>query len=195
MKSLQFHQKRAVKLLHDYSHAKKQVKEEKIALVDSEEELVATEKTQQILQHLAQQIQESAHQKISVIISRCLQTIWPDHGYSFAFCFERKRGRTEAVPTFLRDGKILKNPMRTIGGSCCQVASFAARVAKVVMTRPAPRRLMISDEPFSGLDRVRTRKVRGLLESLAQELSLQIIMVTHNSRLRIGNVISLGEDN
>jgi len=62
-------------------------------------------------------------------------------------------------------------PRQLSGGEAQRVA-----IARALMARP---RLLLLDEPFTGLDPARRRALRGLLETLQAELSLPILCVTH----------------
>ena len=82
---------------------------------------------QETLQHLAQAVQQQAHQKISEVVSFCLSAVFDDP-YQFHIVFERKRGRTEAHLRFQRRGLDL-DPLTASGGGAVDVAAFALRVA------------------------------------------------------------------
>jgi DNA repair exonuclease SbcCD ATPase subunit len=149
---------------------------------------------QQILQSLAAGVQESAHAQIARIVSRCLQTVYGNETYEFRIKFERKRGKTDAVLTFVRDGHEIDDPLNAAGGGVVAVASFGLRLAALVLSRPQPRKLIVSDEPFAGLDKHALRRMAQLIETLSSELGFQFVFVTHNRELMMGRVIELGGD-
>ena len=190
MSSLKSWRKRTNQLLSEYSAAKKIVVNETLALEKAGKELRAAQKAQHILQNIAQQIQQKVHNKIALIVSRCLEAIFAGE-YGFEFEFERKRGRTEAIPVVLHGDKRVYNPMKGVGGSTCQIASMGGRVANLIMTRPARRRYLQLDEPFMALDLQKQEKIRDMIEELSHELALQIVLVTHSETLRCGKVIEL----
>jgi len=162
---------------------------EKVAFSDSTVNLTDAEDAQELLQHSAALIQQLAHQKIASIVSRCLSVIF-DEPYEFKIDFERKRGRTEASLRFVRDG-IAIDPVSACGGGVVDVAAFALRLASLLLTRPAKRRVLVMDEPFRFLSQEYRGRMRGLLESLADEMNVQFIMVTHIDELRCGKVIEM----
>src|SRR4051794_35218072 len=125
---LQAYRKKVNNLLSEYSFAKKQLRVERDELVKAKKQTKAALKTQHILQSLAQQVQEVAHQKIALIVTRCLQIIWQEEAYSFSFKFERKRGKTEATPMLTRGDNSIEDPMGAAGGSVCHVIDFALRI-------------------------------------------------------------------
>jgi ABC-type glutathione transport system ATPase component len=190
-------QKKASKILTEFRHAKKQYKLEKIELKRSNKNLKAASKAQSVLQHIAQQTQEIAHARISSIVTKCLEAVFESESYSFAFEFNRKRGRTEAVPVLRRNGKILRNPLNSAGGGPCQVAGFALRVAYITLAEPQKRRLLVLDEPFSALRSPASERLEGMLIGLSRELGFQFILVPSKGSLdslkQTGKVIRIGD--
>jgi len=138
---------------------------------------------------LAQAVQQKAHEKISSVVSSCLTAVFNDP-YEFKIQFERKRGKTEARLVFVRRG-LEVDPLTASGGGVVDVAAFALRVACLVLHRPRLSRLVVLDEPFKFVSANYQDNVRAMLEELASDLGLQIIMVTHIETLETGKVISL----
>jgi ABC-type molybdenum transport system ATPase subunit/photorepair protein PhrA len=144
---------------------------------------------QEILQHLAQAVQQQAHQRIAKVVSSCLSAVF-DHPYEFRIQFERKRGRTEARLLFSRDG-LEVDPMTAAGGGMIDVAAFALRIACLVLHRPKLSRVVVLDEPFRFVSAQYQPNVRTMLEELAEEMKIQIVFITHNPNLVTGKVIEL----
>lgn len=145
--------------------------------------------TQEILQFVAQAIQQKAHERVAKVVSSCLSSVF-DNPYEFKILFERKRGRTEAKLIFSRDGKEV-DPMEASGGGMIDVAAFALRVACLIMHRPRLRQLLVLDEPFKFVSAEYQNNVRQMVEKLAEDLDLQIIMVTHNEAYKTGKIIEV----
>lgn len=178
------------RMLSQHQHACEQVKEERTALILAEDEMVAAEEAQQVVQHLAQEIQQSAHAQIASVVSRCLEVVFEDP-YEFRIEFERKRGRTEAKLIFVRDG-MEAEPLSASGGGVVDVAAFALRLACIRLARPRTRLLVVMDEPFKFVHpKERRIKVSQMLMALAQEMGVQFIMVTGIDELRTGTVIEI----
>lgn len=154
--------------------------------------LKAEEQARAVLQAVAKRVQEKAHKQIQAVVSRCLAAVF-DNPYTFEIRFEKKRGRTEARPVFVRDGHEY-DPEDGVGGGVLDVAAFGLRVAEVLMQRPAVRRLLILDEPFKfpSLRKGYRERVRDLLVTLADELDFQIVIVTHDPTFEVGWVVDLG---
>jgi DNA repair exonuclease SbcCD ATPase subunit len=183
--------KKADKFIAEYEHAKRTVKEEKIRLKEAKETLKDTLEAQTFLQNVAQQVQESAHGKISEVVTKCLRGVFGKDSYEFRIIFERKRGKTEARIAFYRDGLLLEDPSDESGGGVIDVAAFALRLACLVLSKPPRRRFLALDEPFRFVDREYRPRVRAMLETLSEEMDVQIILVTHDPEFEIGKVVEI----
>lgn len=174
-------------LRDSYRTKKSQLEEEREQLEQARAETTACKQAQEILQHLAQAVQQRAHSRIADVVSVCLSTVF-DRPYQFHIAFDRKRGRTEARLCFMRDGQEL-DPMTAAGGGMVDVAAFALRVSCLCLHKPPLRRLLVLDEPFRFVSETYQDNVRVMLEKLAEEMDLQIVMVTHNQNLATGTII------
>jgi len=135
------------------------------------------EEAQAIAQNIAREMQQQVHTRISVIVTRCLAAVFKDNPYEFAIDFDCKRGKTEARLLFLRDGMILDDPVEEVGGGVIDVAALALRLSCILLSRPRRRRLLVLDEPLKNVRGKQNRKnVRALLEALAEEMGLQIVL-------------------
>ncbi len=161
---------------------KKEIKAKEVA-----DEFVQTvTQAQQAIQEVAQQVQQQAHKQVARVVSKCLSAVF-EQPYQLKIDFERKRGRTEAEFVYLCEGRKVA-PRQTSGG-VLDVAALALRLASLVLTIPQARRLLVLDEPFQGLSSKNLQKMAALIETLAKELDLQIIIVTHDAELQIGKVV------
>jgi DNA repair exonuclease SbcCD ATPase subunit len=176
-------------LASQYKAEEHAVRIEKKALSSARVQLQDAAEGKGILQLISQQVQETVHQQIAGVVSKCLECVF-EEPYEFRILFENKRGRTEARLTFLREGQEVE-PLEASGGGVVDVASFALMVASILLSRPASRRLLVADEPFKGVSANNRPNVRAMLEMLSKELGFQFIMVTHSHELRCGKVIEL----
>lgn len=181
------HQLGQIELSHNLARA--QVKRSKQSIAVINEHLEHLSEAQQVLQQVAAGIQQKAHEQIASVVTRCLQAIF-DEPYEFRIHFERKRGRTEARLAFYRGGHEI-DPMTASGGGVVDVAAFASRLACLMLARPKVRRLLVLDEPFKFLSVEYRPRLRELLLSLAKEMGVQIVLVTHMPELEIGRVVDL----
>lgn len=184
--------KRVDKVHIEYKLAKKTCADEQKALTTAEDQLTYIEESQELTQHVAQTIQQKAHDKIAGVVSKCLRTVFTgDDEYGFKIHFERKRGRTEAAMVLTKNGHEIKDPLNFDSGGVVDVAAFALRLSCLVLAKPRLRRVIILDEPFKFVSREFRENVRLLLEGLAEDFKVQFLMVTHIEELKTGKVIEL----
>lgn len=169
--------------------ARSAVEKETAAHKEAVKKAANTKEALEILQALAQTIQQNAHRKISDVVSTCLSSVFEDP-YQFHIVFERKRGKTEAQLRFTRR-ELDVDPLTSSGGGVVDVAAFALRVSCLMLSRPRLSRVIVADEPFRFVSAQYQDSVRSMLEQLSKDLKIQIIMVTHNESYETGNVITL----
>ena len=177
-------------ILGEYNHSQRILQEEKDLLQITKEHQNNILEAQKIVQVVASSVQESAHKQIASVVSKCLEAVF-DEPYKFVISFERKRNKTEAQLTFVRDGKALEDPINESGGGVIDVAGFALRLASLILATPKRRKLLVLDEPFRFLSKEYTERMGECLIQLSKEMEIQIIMVTHNQDFIIGEVIRI----
>jgi DNA repair exonuclease SbcCD ATPase subunit len=137
------------------------------------------QKAQFILQKVAQQTQEEIQYRISSLVSTALESVFP-FPYVFDVQFEMKRGRTEAVLSFQRDGRTY-DPLDSTGGGPVDIAAFALRLVLWSLGSPRNRPTIWLDEPFRFLndpERRLHRKAADMLKMVSEKLGLQLVVVT-----------------
>lgn len=175
--------------LAKYTQAKATRAREKRLLRDVEQRHQDALEAQRIVQAVAQSVQQQAHDRIAKVVSRCLAAVFTNP-YEFKILFEKKRGKTEARLVFYRDGHEL-DPMDQSGYGVIDVGAFALQLADLLLRRPRRRRLLVLDEPFRHLSRDNADRVKDLLLTLAKEMKVQFVMVTHSLDLACGKVVEL----
>jgi DNA repair exonuclease SbcCD ATPase subunit len=188
-KQLKQFSKQLDKLSTQMRLARLKLQSERQSLVKADEHVDNCAEAQQLVQEVAQKVEQQVHDRIAPVVSRCLKAVF-DEPYEFKIHFERKRGRTEARLVFVRNGEEIV-PMQGSGGGVLDVAGFALRVACLVLARPPLRRLMILDEPFKFVSEDYRDRVRNLLETLSEEMNIQFVMITHIPELQTGKVIRI----
>ncbi len=176
-------------IVSQLDYLRKTKEHEKIELEETQITLKHAMEAQEILQHLAQAVQQQAHAKINEVVSSCLSAVFDDP-YEFKIVFERKRGKTEAHLRFVRRG-LDADPLTASGGGVVDVAAFALRVACLMLHRPRLSPVIVLDEPFRFVSAQYRANVRSMLEQLSEDLRVQVIMVTHIESITTGNVIEL----
>jgi DNA repair ATPase RecN len=142
-----------------------------------------------VAQEVAQQTQEELEYQVSTLVTSALESIFPDP-YEFKVEFDIKRGKTEAVLFFTRDGEVI-DPLTAAGGGVVEVAAFALRLSCFLISLEKPPPIIIMDEPFACVSEEYQPAVVALLEEMSEKLGIQIICVTHLQSLKVGNVIEL----
>lgn len=176
----------------EFALAVRQVEEETRSLEEARTLLQNTQYAQKLCLEIAETLQQSAHQQVAEIVTRCLRAIFGEDSYEFGIEFTQKRGKTEAR-IFLKKGDlIITDPLNEAGGGVCDVISFALRVACILLSRPQRRKLLVLDECFRGVrGRVYQERVGSLIEGLAQETGIQFLISSDFDWLKVGEVINL----
>lgn len=170
---------------------KSKLTDEKEALEKASHKVEAAQEAQDIIQAVAQTMQQRVHEQIGVVVSRCLSGVFGNDGYEFRVVVEKKRGKTDTRLVFFQDGKEI-DPVFEDAGGVLDITAFALRVSALLLARPAGRRCLVLDEPMKHLsERYRPHAV-ALLEALAEEFGIQFLIVTHSPELAVGKVIRVG---
>jgi len=166
------------------------------SLDSARQEMIAAEEfefrageAQTIVQTIAAEVQEQAHSKIAAVVSKCLESIF-EQPYEFRITFERKRGKTDARLSFVRNN-LEVDPLSASGGGVVDVAAFALRLACLVLSLPKKRRTLILDEPFKFLSKNYRNNTKRMLKTLSEEMGVQFIMVTHIPELECGKLVEI----
>lgn len=171
----------------NYRSACKRVKEETEAVEQAVSRLNSSQKALEIVQSVGRQVQDQVRNQIVGVVSKCLEAVFDDP-YEFVMAFEHKRNQTEVRLAFKREGKEV-DPMTAAGGGVIDVASFALRLACLMLVRPKPRKILIMDEPFQAVSPNLHDRVRELLEVLSEDMGVQFIMITNIPELATGKII------
>lgn len=185
-------QDRLDSLVAEYNHAVRTVTEERTALKSVRIRLTDALTARDLLQKVAQSVQQIAHKRLASVVTRCLRVVFAEDAYTFRIDFYRKRGRTEAVLVLERNGMVLENPLEEAGGGVCEVAALALRLSLAVLSIPKKRLMFCLDEPLRALNGVKYQeRIAGLLETLCEELGVQLLIVSDDDWLRVGKVVEL----
>jgi len=188
---IQIYRKIVNRMTSELDLLKLQQEAEEKAQMEAALSLQACKKSLEIAQAVAQQIQQTAHRQISSVVSRCMEYVFGE-GYGFKMNFVKKRNRTEAQLVIIKEGREEFDPLNEDSGGVTEVAAFALRVSCICLSKPKVRKLMVMDEPFKSVHSPTYRqKVTKMLEFLAEDFGIQIIMVTGVKEYETGNIIDL----
>lgn len=179
------------KELEKYRNIKIKISEEKNRLKNLNEDFSNIEQSQNIVQIVSQSIQQQAHNKLAVVVTTCLQEVFPDKNYEFKILFEKKRNKTEAKLILLNDKHIIEDPLNEDSGGVCDIAAFVLRLSCLMLNKPPLRKLVVLDEPFKNVSEEYLPNVSIMLEKLSKDFKIQFIVVTHLKSLMIGKVVRL----
>lgn len=179
----------ASKLLEQYRHSNRIILSENASLAKMRQHANDVACAREIVQSVAQLVQQKAHDQIAGVVTKCLQAVFDDP-YKFRIIFEQKKGRTDARLVFIRNGHEI-DPTSAAGGGVLDVAAFALRLSCLVLAKPRKRRLLVLDEPFRFVSRDLSLRISSLLQTLSNEFGIQFIIVTHSEELGCGKVIRL----
>jgi len=182
--------KRIDALLTEKKLSIEQLEEEKNKLETVQQLINDTIEAQNIAQHISQIVQQQAHEKISNVVTKCLEAVFGED-YGFKINFERKRGRTEAKLILLKGGHEIDEPLNADSGGVVDVGALALRLSGIVLSKPALKHVILMDEPFRNLDTTNRRNMRLLLEELANNFKVQFIIVTHEVEFQTGKMIRI----
>jgi len=172
---------------NQYSLARQQIKLTKELLEKERKYAEQYHEALLILQKVAATLQQEVHSRIASIVSKCLRILFGDDAYLFEIEFVERRGKTEAILRFTKDGWPV-DPLAGAGGGSQDIAAFALRLACISLKFPAPRRVLVLDEPFIGIHKDLHSRVIAMLKVLSDELGFQFILVTHESGLTGGKL-------
>jgi hypothetical protein len=176
-------------MLSRRSQAKVTYLRERDNLVTVEKDLTDVEAAKVIARSAANVIQARVCGCVAGVVSRCLEAVF-EEPYEFSMSFVERRGRTEVDLSFKRRGREV-DPVSASGGGVVDVASFALRLAALLLSAAITRKILILDEPFKFVSHEFRHRIACLLTSLAKEMGIQIIMVTHIDELKVGLVHEL----
>lgn len=175
--------------LYKLACAKDRRFKEKTAMIVAGTVLDDTRGANDLAKGVAREIQAKVCGCVAGVVSRCLEAVF-DEPYDFKMAFVEKRGRTEVELTFEKDGQCV-DPLTASGGGVVDVASFALRLAAILLSGPRTRHVLALDEPFKFLSCQYRPRIRQLLDELAKEMKMQIIMVTHIDELQTGTIVEI----
>ena len=104
--------------------------------------------------------------------------------------------REEIVELLRRTG--LEDPARVYDSYPCRLSGGQCQRAMIAMALAAKPELLVADEPTTALDVTTQREVLELIDSLAEETGMAVLLITHNLGLVAGrmdtvNVMYAGE--
>lgn len=171
-------QKKGQKLLLQNSETELEIKLNRL-----KKEEININNAQIITQTVAKQTQEELVFHVSPLVTSALSIVYDDP-YKFNLIFDKSRGKTEALPVFIRDGKS-RIPGYETGEGPVDIASFGLRLSLWCLNKNNISNILIFDEPFKNLDENALPNAIKMIKILSERLkkyNIQFIIITHNKK-------------
>lgn len=161
-------------------HTIKELRVKRDQLVALRKDLEAITKAQTFLQSVAMATQQEVEIRVSAVATMALSLVF-GNPYEVKLHFVPKRGKSEAVLSFFRDGEEF-DPMEDTGGGAVDIASFALRVSCVLMLNTLDK-VLVLDEPFRFVSHDLLPNVCSMLKEVKSRTGVQFLIVTHIEEL------------
>lgn len=145
-----------------------------------------------MLEQVVLQVDELIHNYIDMPITAALQTIYQDPSLGVKTLINRAGDRMEASIEIRRGNEVISGPvLDSVGGGVIDVIGFVLRLCVFRLLKG--RGPIVVDEPFRHVNREALYRAAEFVRQIADDLGIQVIMVTHNEILTnaASNVIRL----
>ena len=170
-------------------HIKKEWAAAKETLLKCRQQQEGNEQALKLMQKVAAETQRVLETRLSDIINSALSCVF-DNPYDCRVQVVLKRGKTEIEIRLFRENKEVY-PLTGSGGGVADMITFSQRAACLSISNPARRKILIMDEPLKGLSKGYRELAADFIQTMAERLQIQIILVTHDEEFMCGKVISL----
>lgn len=151
----------------------------------NQKHLINCEKAQLIVQIVANETQSQLEYRLNELVTLAMQAIFQEDAYELNMQFDIKRGRTNASPLFVKNGK-KRRPLFGSGFGMADVASFNLRPTLWSLEQQKKRPVFVYDEPFRHLNDgsfALHKRAVSMIKELSEKLNIQIIIITQNEAL------------
>jgi len=152
------------------------------ALINTRRRQRYVEQARAILQEVAKATQAELEYHVTEPPNLALSAVFGEEAYKLAMEFNISAGRTEIPLYFERDGR-LADPMGGAGYGQVDVASYALKISLRDIQNPAPRNVIIMDEPFKNPDKKARPKIGAMMREISHKRGLQHIIISHDPAL------------
>jgi DNA repair exonuclease SbcCD ATPase subunit len=159
----------------------KQLRKKRRRILRLNRDIKAHDEAQLFLSEVSKLIHKETVEKIENLVTLCLRAVY-ERPFKFRLDFKEKRKSIEAEP-IVQEGKHEFNPKEDKGGGMIDLISFAFRIILWNIQEPKTRRLFVLDEPFKRAGAY-VSKIGPMLRYLSEQLKLQMIILTHEDKLR-----------
>lgn len=136
---------------------------------------LAIDSASTLIQGVATKTQEKIRVHLNSLVTKALQTVYPEDIHYFNLKFVPERGQTSVYPVLVK-GENELDPLDNSGGMA-EVISFALRIALITIgKRP---KILVLDEPFTGVSIERIPLVQEFLYEIGKDLNIQFLVTSH----------------
>ncbi len=151
--------------------------------IESQKDLQDTAlKARVLLEQLTDKKREIVRTKIEALVTHGIQTVFgPDYDFRIEQKLSRNSVTFEYKIRHLFKGEVHESDLRGYhGGGLVALVGFLLRVVMVLFTRPARRKVIFLDETMAALDGEKRAPFARLLVTLADQLDMQFVLITHS---------------
>lgn len=136
---------------------------------------LAIESASTLIQDTAKETQEKIRVHLNSLVTKALQAVYPEDIHFFDLKFVSERGQTSIYPTLIK-GENELDPLDNSGGMA-EIIAFALRIALMTIGKKA--KILILDEPFTGVSAIRIPLVQDFLQEISKDLGIQVLITSH----------------
>ncbi len=136
---------------------------------------LAIDSASTLVQSIAKETQEKIRVHLNSLVTKALQTVYPEDIHFFDLKFVSERNQTSVYPTLIKDGNEL-DPLDNSGGMA-EIIAFALRIALITIGKKP--KILVLDEPFTGVSGIRIPLVQEFISEIGNDLGIQVLITSH----------------
>lgn len=136
---------------------------------------LAIDSASALVQTIAKETQEKIRVHLNSLVTKALQTVYPEYIHFFDLKFVSERNQTSVYPTLIKDGNEL-DPLDNSGGMA-EIIAFALRIALITIGKKP--KILVLDEPFTGVSGMRIPLVQEFISEIGKDLGIQVLITSH----------------
>lgn len=136
---------------------------------------LAIDSASALVQTIAKETQEKIRVHLNSLVTKALQTVYPEDIHFFDLKFVSERNQTSVYPTLIKDGNEL-DPLDNSGGMA-EIIAFALRIALITIGKKP--KILVLDEPFTGVSGMRIPLVQEFISEIGKDLGIQVLITSH----------------
>lgn len=149
----------------------------------------ATEKAGMVIKAVAQNIQSVLEANIADLVNKAIHEVFVDESFDFKMQYTIKNGKVEVEFMYVTEDGNELSPLEDSGIGTVDVVAFALRVSLWFLSRKKVRPVILLDEPFKNISANFRPIFLKLVQVIAKETGIQLIIVTHHE-----DIISIADN-